>query len=192
METYTKPISNPINYEHKMAVFFDGPNMATHDKQGLNNLLGKYGLVQIKEVFIKKDYNPREVAFYIKNGFTPKINRQYDLDIDYDMKKRVREFLNSDKNDSIDLIVLGTQDKHFVEIAELAKEKGKRVLVIGSENFSMNYQLKAEANYFESLEMGINTFKPYKQGIKYELPLKKGQFKHIKQAHFAALDERMM
>lgn len=120
-----------------LAVFVDGPNIIRKEFEiNLNDLtrrLKEMGRIKIAKVFLNQFASQKLIEAVISQGFEPCFGlgeKDSESDVDVYMAVDVMEVI---PNRGIDTIVLVTRDADFLPVVQKAKEKGKEVIVIGTE-----------------------------------------------------------
>jgi uncharacterized protein (TIGR00288 family) len=115
----------------KVALLVDGPNMLRKEF-GLNldvvkEMIDKNGKIKVGKVFLNQYASDKLIEAIVNQGFSPIIVAG---DIDVQMAVEAFEAIH---NPNIDVIALMTRNTDFLPLINIAKEKGKETMVIGSE-----------------------------------------------------------
>ncbi|HIP17136.1 MAG TPA: TIGR00288 family NYN domain-containing protein [Methanothermococcus okinawensis] len=134
---YTKKDDNRGNY--KIALLIDGPNMLRKefniDLDKIREVLCKFGDIVIGRVYLNQYASDKLIEAIINQGFEPKITAG---DVDVEMAVEGTELVF---NNHINTIAYMTRDADFLPAMRIAKEHGKRIIVIGAEpGFSLAIQ----------------------------------------------------
>jgi uncharacterized protein (TIGR00288 family) len=117
-----------------IALFVDGPNMIRKefniDLEELQRLTEKYGRIVIGKVFLNQYASEKLIEAIANQGLEPKVVLAGEKESDVDVSVAV-EIVKAIYNENIDIIALGSRDADYLPALQLAKERGKIVLVIG-------------------------------------------------------------
>ncbi|WP_423792248.1 TIGR00288 family NYN domain-containing protein [Methanocaldococcus indicus] len=115
----------------KIALLIDGPNMLRKEfninLDKIREILEEYGDIVIGRVYLNQYASDKLIEAVINQGFEPRISAG---DVDVEMAVDATELVF---NPSIDTIVYVTRDADFLPAIRKAKEKGKRIIIIGAE-----------------------------------------------------------
>ncbi|GEM_PF-146137 len=137
---------------NKMALLIDGPNMLRKefnvDLDKIREALDEFGDIVIGRVYLNQYASDKLIEAIINQGFEPKISAG---DVDVEMAVDGTELIF---NDNIDTIVYMTRDADFLPAIRKAKERGKKIIVVGAEpGFSTaiqniaNHVIKVEEDF---------------------------------------------
>ncbi|ADG13473.1 TIGR00288 family NYN domain-containing protein [Methanocaldococcus infernus] len=116
---------------HKIALLIDGPNMLRKefniDLDKIREILSEFGDIVIGRVYLNQYASEKLIEAVINQGFEPKISAG---DVDVEMAVDATELVF---NPNIDTIAYVTRDADFLPAIRKAKEKGKKIIVIGAE-----------------------------------------------------------
>jgi uncharacterized protein (TIGR00288 family) len=136
----------------RVALFVDGPNMIRKefslDLLDLRKTAGKYGRVVSGKVFLNQHASSKLIEAISNQGFESRIviageKADVDVSIAVEIVKTVYE-------NSADIIALVSRDADFLPALQLAKKKGKAVLVIGADS-CFSKALQNVADYTEMI-----------------------------------------
>ncbi|WP_456372027.1 TIGR00288 family NYN domain-containing protein [Methanocaldococcus sp.] len=117
--------------EHRIALLIDGPNMLRKefniDLDKIREVLSEFGDIVIGRVYLNQYASDKLIEAVINQGFEPKISAG---DVDVEMAVDATELVF---NPNIDTIAYVTRDADFLPAIRKAKERGKKVIVIGAE-----------------------------------------------------------
>ncbi len=116
---------------HKIALLIDGPNMLRKEfninLDKIREVLKEYGDIVIGRVYLNQYASDKLIEAVINQGFEPRISAG---DVDVEMAVDATELVF---NPNIDTIVYVTRDADFLPAIRKAKEKGKKIIIIGAE-----------------------------------------------------------
>ncbi|MBW9221897.1 TIGR00288 family NYN domain-containing protein [Methanothermococcus sp. SCGC AD-155-C09] len=124
---------------YKIALLIDGPNMLRKefniDLDKIREVLSKFGDIVIGRVYLNQYASDKLIEAIINQGFEPKITAG---DVDVEMAVGGTELVF---NNNINTIAYMTRDADFLPAMRVAKEHGKKIIVIGAEpGFSLAIQ----------------------------------------------------
>jgi uncharacterized protein (TIGR00288 family) len=116
-----------------VALFVDGPNIIRRefniDLDELRKVVEKYGRIVTGKVFLNQHAPDKLIEAVANQGFEPKVVLAGEAEADVDVSVAV-EIVKASYNDKIDLIALASRDADYLPAIQLAKEKGKIILVV--------------------------------------------------------------
>ena len=120
----------------KIALFVDGPNMLRKefmiDLRELRRKAEKYGRIVIAKVFLNQ-FAPRKLIEAVVNeGFEIEMILAEEEDTDVDVCLAISA-METILTKDIDIIAIATRDADFVPLVHKAKERGKKVIIFGTE-----------------------------------------------------------
>lgn len=118
-----------------LALFVDGPNIIRRefsiDLDELRRLAQKYGRIVTGRVFLNQHASEKLIEAVANQGFEPKVVLAGEVDSDVDVSVAV-DIVRASFDDNIDIIALASRDADFLPAVQLAKEKGKQILLIAT------------------------------------------------------------
>lgn len=118
-----------------LALFVDGPNIIRRefniDLDELRRIAGKYGRIVAARVFLNQHASEKLIEAIANQGFEPKVVLAGEVESDVDVSVAV-DIVKACFNENIDTIALASRDADYLPALQLAKEKGKKVLVIAT------------------------------------------------------------
>ncbi|EHP83648.1 TIGR00288 family NYN domain-containing protein [Methanotorris formicicus] len=137
---------------NKIALLIDGPNMLRKefniDLDKIREALEEFGTIVIGRVYLNQYASDKLIEAIVNQGFEPRISAG---DVDVEMAVDGTELIF---NGNIDTIAYMTRDADFLPAIRKAKERGKKIIVIGAEpGFSTALQniadhvIKIEENF---------------------------------------------
>ena len=131
-----------------VALFVDGPNIIRRefsiDLDELRRLAKKYGRIVTGKVFLNQHASEKLIEAVANQGFEPKVVLAGEAESDVDVSVAV-DIVRSSFDENIDIIVLVSRDADFLPAIQLAKEKGKLVVLIATKpGFSKALQHAAD------------------------------------------------
>jgi uncharacterized protein (TIGR00288 family) len=136
----------------RIALFVDGPNMIRKefsiDLGELKKTAERYGRVVSGKVFLNQHASGKLIEAISNQGFEPRVviageKADVDVSVAVEMVKAVYE-------GSAEIIALVSRDADFLPALQLAKKKGKMVLVIGADS-CFSKALQNVADYTETI-----------------------------------------
>jgi uncharacterized protein (TIGR00288 family) len=116
---------------NKIALLIDGPNMLRKefniDLDKIREALEEFGTIVIGRVYLNQYASDKLIEAIVNQGFEPRISAG---DVDVEMAVDGTELIF---NDNIDTIAYMTRDADFLPAIRKAKERGKKIIVIGAE-----------------------------------------------------------
>lgn len=131
-----------------VALFVDGPNIIRKefsiDLDELRKIMEKYGRIMTAKVFLNQYASEKLIEAIANQGFEPNIVLSGEVESDVDVAVAVAA-TKAIFNDRVDVIAIASRDADYLPVVQLAKEKGKKVVVIGAEpGFSKALQRAAD------------------------------------------------
>ncbi len=132
-----------------IALFVDGPNIIRKEF-GINldefrRLLEKHGRIIIGKVFLNQYASEKLIEAIANQGFEPSIFLAGEEESDVDVALAV-SVVKAAYNDKVDAIAIASRDSDYLPAIQVAKERGKKVIVIGiNPGFSKALQNAADA-----------------------------------------------
>jgi uncharacterized protein (TIGR00288 family) len=140
-----------------IALFVDGPNIIRRefniDLDELRKIVDKHGRIVIGKVFLNQHAPNKLIEAVANQGFEPKVLLAGEAEADVDVGVAV-EIVKSAFNDKIDIIALVSRDADYLPAIQFAKEKGKKILVIGI-NPGFSKALQNAADHVELLSRRV-------------------------------------
>ncbi len=135
-----------------IALFVDGPNIIRKEfninLDELRKVLEKHGRLMIGKVFLNQYASEKLVEAVANQGFEPAIFLAGEADSDVDVALAV-SVVKAAYNEKVDVIAIASRDADYLPAIQVAKEQGKKVVVIGiNPGFS-----RALQNAADSVEM---------------------------------------
>jgi uncharacterized protein (TIGR00288 family) len=117
-----------------IALFVDGPNIIRKefgiDLDELRKILEKHGRIMIGKVFLNQYASEKLIEAVANQGFEPSIFLAGEEESDVDVALAV-SVVKAAYSDKVDIIAIASRDADYLPAIQIAKEKGKRVIVIG-------------------------------------------------------------
>jgi uncharacterized protein (TIGR00288 family) len=137
----------------KIAVFVDGPNMIRKEFSislaELRKTIQKHGRITVAKMFFNQFAPPKLLEAAAAEGFEVRVMPATEEKQDVDVPVAVAAVKASfDKR--VDIIALVTRDSDYLPVVQLAKEMGKKVLVVGAD-VSFSKALQNSADFVEIL-----------------------------------------
>ncbi|NIO22546.1 MAG: TIGR00288 family NYN domain-containing protein [Candidatus Aenigmarchaeota archaeon] len=136
-----------------LALFVDGPNIIRKefniDLDELRKIAGKYGRIVTGKVFLNQHASEKLIEAIANQGFEPKVVLAGEIESDVDVSVAV-DVIRAAYTDNIDIIALASRDADYLPAIQVAKEKGKKVLVIATKP-GFSKALQHAADYVELL-----------------------------------------
>jgi len=131
-----------------IALFVDGPNIIRKefslDLDDLRKVLEKYGRIMIGKVFLNQFASEKLIEAVANQGFEPNVVLAGEVESDVDVAVAV-EAVKAAYNDEVDIIAIASRDADYLPAVQVAKENGKKVVVVGAEpGFSKALQRAAD------------------------------------------------
>lgn len=141
-----------IKRSKNIALFVDGPNIIRKefniDLDELRRVLEKHGRLIIGKVFLNQYASEKLVEAIANQGFEPAIFLAGAEESDVDVALAV-SVVKAAYNEKVDVIAIASRDADYLPAIQVAKEQGKKVVVIGvNPGFS-----RALQNAADSVEM---------------------------------------
>lgn len=132
-----------------IALFVDGPNIIRKEfsinLDELRQILEKHGRIMIGKVFLNQYASEKLVEAIANQGFEPAIFMAGEEESDVDVALAV-SVVKASFNDKVDVIAIASRDADYLPAIQVAKEQGKKVVVIGiNPGFSKALQNAADA-----------------------------------------------
>ena len=147
-----------------IAFFVDGPNIIRKefsvDLGELRKRAEKYGRLMISKIFLNQYASDKLIEAIANQGFEPVIILAGETESDVDVAVAV-EIVRASYNDGVDAIALGSRDADYLPAIQVAKEMGKKIIIIGAEP-GFSKALQHSADYVEKLSG--NGFKKDRRG----------------------------
>ena len=129
-----------------IALFVDGPNIIRKEfnvnLDELRRVLEKHGRLMIGKVFLNQYASEKLVEAIANQGFEPAIFLAGEADSDVDVALAVKAAYN----EKVDVIAIASRDADYLPAIQVAKEQGKKVVVIGiNPGFSRALQNAADS-----------------------------------------------
>ncbi len=141
------------NERKNLALFVDGPNIIRKefniDLDELRSIVERYGRIVTGKVFLNQHASDKLIEAIANQGFEPQVVLAGEVESDVDVSVAVG-MVQASFNDNIDVIALASRDADYLPAIQLAKEKGKKVLVIGTKA-GFSKALQHAADYVELL-----------------------------------------
>jgi uncharacterized protein (TIGR00288 family) len=139
--------------KNNLALFVDGPNIIRRefniDLDELRKRVERYGRIVTGKVFLNQHASDKLIEAVANQGFEPKVVLAGETESDVDVSVAV-DIVKATFNNNIDIIALASRDADYLPALQLAKEKGKIVLVIGAKP-GFSKALQHAADYVELL-----------------------------------------
>ncbi len=143
-----------------IAFFVDGPNIIRKefgvDLEELRRKVDKYGRIMIAKIFLNQYASEKLIEAISNQGFEPNITLAGEVESDVDVAVAV-DIVKAAYNSDVDIIALASRDADYLPAIQLAKEKGKKIIIIGAEP-GFSKALQHSADYVELL-----SFNKYKK-----------------------------
>ena len=153
---------NLFNRRKNIALIIDGPNLLRKefniDLGKIKKDLGKFGNVRMARVLLNQ-FAPAKLIEAISNESFEAIigvgetKNNITSDVDVYVAMCAAEAIYSDK---FDIIALATRDADFLPVIQIAKNKGKEVIVIG-QNPGFSKALQNSADHIMFLDKGASS-----------------------------------
>lgn len=132
-----------------IALFVDGPNIIRKefkiDLDELREVLEKHGRIMIGKVFLNQYASEKLVEAVANQGFEPAIFMAGEEQSDVDVALAV-SVVKAAYNEKVDVIAIASRDADYLPAIQVAKERGKKVVVIGvNPGFSRALQNAADS-----------------------------------------------
>lgn len=120
--------------KRNVALFVDGPNIIRRefsiDLDELRRSVEKHGRIIMGKVFLNQHAPDKLIEAVANQGLEPKVVLAGEAEADVDVSVAV-EIVNAAFNDRIDVIALASRDADYLPAIQLAKEKGKTIIIVG-------------------------------------------------------------
>ncbi len=138
-----------IKRKKNIALFVDGPNIIRKefgiDLDEFRRLLEKHGRIIIGKVFLNQYASEKLIEAIANQGFEPAIFLAGEKESDVDVALAV-SVVKAAYNEKVDTIAIASRDSDYLPAIQVAKERGKKVIVIGiNPGFSKALQNAADA-----------------------------------------------
>ncbi|WP_048191072.1 TIGR00288 family NYN domain-containing protein [Methanobacterium sp. SMA-27] len=125
------PLIKHDSHDKNIGLLVDGPNMLRKefdcDLDTVKDLIAEYGNIKIGKVFLNQYASDKLIEAVVNQGFSPMIVAG---ETDVQMAVEAFELIH---NPNIDIIAIMTRDVDFFPLINVAKEHGKKTIVIGAE-----------------------------------------------------------
>ena len=123
-----------IKRKKNIALFVDGPNIIRKefgiDLDEFRRLLEKHGRIIIGKVFLNQYASEKLIEAIANQGFEPAIFLAGEEESDVDVALAV-SVVKAAYNEKVDTIAIASRDSDYLPAIQVAKERGKKVIVIG-------------------------------------------------------------
>ena len=131
-----------------VALFVDGPNIIRKefgiDLDDLRKLAQKHGRIMIGKIFLNQFASEKLVEAISNQGFEPQVIMAGESSGDVDVAVAVGATAAA-FNDRIETVIIASRDADYLSAVQLIKERGKKVVIIGTEpGFSKALQNAAD------------------------------------------------
>lgn len=145
------------NDTKNLALFVDGPNIIRRefniDLDELRKRVENYGRIVTGKVFLNQYASEKLIEAVANQGFEPKVVLAGERESDVDVSVAV-DIVKASFDDNIDVIALASRDADYLPAIQLAKKKGKTILVIGAKP-GFSKALQHAADYVEFLSKRV-------------------------------------
>jgi uncharacterized protein (TIGR00288 family) len=125
------PLIGHDTHVKNIGLLVDGPNMLRKefecDLDIVKDLIAEYGKIKVGKVFLNQYASDKLIEAVVNQGFSPMIVAG---ETDVQMAVEAFELIH---NPNIDIIAIMTRDVDFFPLINVAKEHGKKTIVIGAE-----------------------------------------------------------
>lgn len=126
-----------------VGLLVDGPNMLRKEfgvnLETVREIISEYGNIRVGKVFLNQYASDKLIEAVVNQGFSPIVVAG---ETDVHLAVEAFELIN---NPNIDIIAIMTRDVDFFPLINIAKEKGKKTIVIGAEpGFSVALKKSAD------------------------------------------------
>jgi uncharacterized protein (TIGR00288 family) len=146
------------NKVKNVALFVDGPNIIRKEfsinLDELREITKKYGRIVTGKVFLNQFASEKLIEAISNQGFEPKVVIASEADSDVDVSVAVAT-MEAAYNNNVDVIALASRDADYLPAIQAAKERGKKILIIGA-NPGFSKALQNAADYVEFLPKNKN------------------------------------
>jgi len=133
----------------QVGLLIDGPNIMRKEFQvdlaDVRKKAGKYGEIKIAKAFLNQYAKDKLIEAVANQGFEPAMSISEDVDVELAVEAMDLIFSNK-----IDTLVLVTRDGDFLPLIRRAKEKNKKVILLGAQP-GLSLALKNAADKTEIL-----------------------------------------
>lgn len=140
-----------------VALLVDGPNIIRRefsiDLDQLRRITQKYGRLVTGKIFLNQHASDKLIEAVANQGFEPKVVLAGEAESDVDVSVAV-DIVKFSFDEKIDIIALASRDADYLPAIQLAKEKGKIVLLIGARP-GFSKALQHAADYVEILSKSV-------------------------------------
>jgi uncharacterized protein (TIGR00288 family) len=123
-----------VKRRKNIALFVDGPNIIRKEfginLDELRSLLDKHGRIVIGKVFLNQYASEKLIEAIANQGFEPAIFLAGEEESDVDVALAV-SVVKAAYNEKVDVIAIASRDSDYLPAIQVAKERGKKVIVIG-------------------------------------------------------------
>lgn len=143
--------------QRNVALFVDGPNIIRRefniDLDELRRMVEKYGRIITGKVFLNQHAPDKLIEAVANQGFEPKVVLAGEAEADVDVSVAV-EVVKASYNEKIDVIALASRDADYLPAIQLAKEKGKTIVIVAI-NPGFSRALQNVADHVELLSKRV-------------------------------------
>lgn len=140
-----------------LALFVDGPNIIRRefniDLDELRRKAERYGRIVVGKIFLNQYASDKLIEAVANQGFEPKVVLAGERESDVDVSVAV-DIVKASFDNNIHIIALVSRDADYLPALQLAKEKGKTVLVVGTKP-GFSKALQHAADYVELLSKRV-------------------------------------
>jgi uncharacterized protein (TIGR00288 family) len=140
-----------------VALFVDGPNIIRRefniDLDELRRMTAKYGRIVTGKVFLNQHAPDKLIEAVANQGFEPKVVLAGEAEADVDVSVAV-EIVRASFDEKIDVIALASRDADYLPAIQLAKEKGKTIVIVAL-NPGFSKALQNVADHVEHLSKRV-------------------------------------
>lgn len=133
----------------QVGLLIDGPNIIRKEFQidlaDVRKKASKYGEIKIAKAFLNQYAKDKLIEAVTNQGFEPVMSISEDVDVE--LAVEAMDLITSNK---IDILALVTRDGDFLPVIRRAKEKNKKVILIGTKP-GLSIALKNAADKTELL-----------------------------------------
>ena len=125
------PLIRHDTHGKNIGLLVDGPNMLRKEfdcnLDTVKDLIAEYGNIKVGKVFLNQYASDKLIEAVVNQGFSPMIVAG---ETDVQMAVEAFELIH---NPNIDILAIMTRDVDFFPLISVAKEHGKKTIVIGAE-----------------------------------------------------------
>jgi uncharacterized protein (TIGR00288 family) len=137
-----------------IALLVDGPNIIRKefsiDLEDLRNACKKHGRISTGRVYLNQYASEKLIEAVANQGLEPKVVLAGEIESDVDVSVAV-DIVKAAYDPSIGIIALASRDSDFLPALQVAKEKGKTVIIIGLKS-GFSKALQHIADHVEIIE----------------------------------------